>query len=124
MKALSAITKLGLFAFILVMLNEVMSHSMWGTSVPNPPSTLDFALSLYGDEWAIATVILGALLAMAMVGSSYLVRDERLVNLIWDMGVKSNDRSKLDFWTWCDTLRNRASWRLYKEKCDYCFDVH
>jgi len=23
---------------------------------------------------------------MAMVGSSYLVRDERLVNLIWDMG--------------------------------------
>ncbi|MGB1664119.1 MAG: hypothetical protein ACPHGU_01075 [Candidatus Thalassarchaeaceae archaeon] len=59
---------------------------MWGTSVPNPPSTLDFALSLYGDEWAIATVILGALLAMAMVGSSYLVRDERLVNLIWDMG--------------------------------------
>jgi hypothetical protein len=26
------------------------------------------------------------LLAMAMVGASYLVRDERLINLIWDMG--------------------------------------
>jgi hypothetical protein len=25
------------------------------------------------------------LLAMAMIGASYLVRDERLVNLIWDM---------------------------------------
>jgi NADH:ubiquinone oxidoreductase subunit 6 (subunit J) len=86
MKALSALTKLGLFAFILVMLNEVMSHSMWGTSSSTPPSTIDFALSLYGDEWAVATVILGALLAMAMVGASYLVRDERLVNLIWDMG--------------------------------------
>ena len=86
MKALSSLTKLGLFAFILVMLNEVMSHSMWGLSSSTPPSTVDFALSLYGDEWAIATVILGALLAMAMVGASYLVRDERLINLIWDMG--------------------------------------
>ena len=86
MKALSALTKLGLFAFILVMLNEVMSHSMWGGSSSTPPTTIDFALSLYGDEWAIATVILGALLAMAMVGPSYLVRDERLINLIWDMG--------------------------------------
>ena len=86
MKALSALTKLGLFAFILVMLNEVMSHSMWGVSSSTPPSPVDFALSLYGDEWAIATVILGALLAMAMVGASYLVRDERLINLIWDMG--------------------------------------
>ena len=86
MKALSALTKLGLFAFILVMLNEVMSHSMWGGSSSTPPTTIDFALSLYGDEWAIATVILGALLAMAMVGASYIVRDERLINLIWDMG--------------------------------------
>ncbi len=86
MKAISALTKIGLFAFILVMLNEVMSHPMWGASSSTPPSTIDFALALYGDEWAIATVILGALLAMAMVGASYLVRDERLINLIWDMG--------------------------------------
>jgi hypothetical protein len=34
----------------------------------------------------MATVILGLLLAMAMIGASYLVRDERLINLIWDMG--------------------------------------
>ena len=86
MKVLSIFIQVGLFAFILIMLNEVMSHSMWANSVTVSPSTLDFALALYGDEWAIATVILGALLAMAMVGSSYLVRDERLINLIWDMG--------------------------------------
>ena len=48
------------------------------------PSTLDWAVALVG-EWSRATVVLGALLAMAMIGASYLVRDERLVNLIWDM---------------------------------------
>jgi len=48
MKALSALTKIGLFSFILVMLNEVMSHSMWGVSSSTPPTTIDFALSLYG----------------------------------------------------------------------------
>ena len=86
MKAISTLTKIGLFGFILVMLNEVMSHPMWDNSTASPPNTVDFALALYGDQWAIATVILGALLAMAMVGASYLVRDERLINLIWDMG--------------------------------------
>ena len=38
------------------------------------------------NEWTIATVVLGALLAMAMIGASYLVRDERLINLVWDTG--------------------------------------
>ena len=46
--------------------------------------TLKLGDHLFG-EWSMATVVLGALLAMAMIGASYLVRDERLVNLIWDM---------------------------------------
>ena len=83
MRALSALARLGIFAFILILLSEVMSHSMWG-STEAAPSTLDFAVALLG-EWSMATVVLGALLAMAMIGASYLVRDERLVNLIWDM---------------------------------------
>ena len=83
MRALSALARLGIFAFILILLSEVMSHSMWG-STEAAPSTLDFAVALVG-EWSMATVVLGALLAMAMIGASYLVRDERLVNLIWDM---------------------------------------
>ena len=83
MRALSALARLGIFAFILILLSEVMSHSMWG-STEVAPSTLDFAVALFG-EWWLATVVLGALLSMAMIGSSYLVRDERLVNLIWDM---------------------------------------
>jgi hypothetical protein len=36
-------------------------------------------------DWAIGLLVLGALLAMAMVGAAYLVRDERKVNLLWEL---------------------------------------
>ena len=83
MRGISALTQLGVLAFMLILLSEIMSHSMWGGE-GNSLSTLDFAVTLFG-EWWLATVVLGALLSMAMIGSSYLVRDERLINLIWDM---------------------------------------
>ena len=83
MRGLSALAQIGVLGFMLILLSEVMSHSMWGGS-GDAPSTLDFAVALFGEWWG-ATVGLGALLAMAMIGASYLVRDERLANLIWDM---------------------------------------
>ena len=83
MRGISALAQIGVFTFLLILLSEVMSHPMWGES-GNPPTTVDFAVSMFG-EWAVATIVLGALLAMAMIGASYLVRDERLVNLIWDL---------------------------------------
>ena len=84
MRVLTAITGIGVFAFILVLLREVMDHPMWGET-GGAPTTLEFADSLL-NEWSVATVVLGGLLAMAMIGASYLVRDERLINLLWDMG--------------------------------------
>ena len=83
MRGLSALAQIGVLGFMLILLSEVMSHSRWGGS-GDAPSTLDFAVALFGEWWG-ATVVLGALLAMAMIGASYLVRDERLANLIWDM---------------------------------------
>jgi NADH:ubiquinone oxidoreductase subunit 6 (subunit J) len=83
MRGLSALAQIGVLGFMLILLSEVMSHSMWGGS-GDAPSTLDFAVALFGEWWG-ATVVLGALLAMAMIGASYLVRDERLANLIWDL---------------------------------------
>ena len=88
LNALSAVSGLGVFAFILALLRGVMEHSMWDTeATPSPPTTLEFADSIFND-WTMATIILGALLAMAMIGASYLVRDERLINLLWDMGAE------------------------------------
>ena len=49
MRGLSALAQLGVLAFMLVLLSEIMSHSMWG-GVGNAPSTLDFAVALFG-EW-------------------------------------------------------------------------
>ncbi|MAK95661.1 MAG: NADH-quinone oxidoreductase subunit J [Candidatus Thermoplasmatota archaeon] len=83
MRGVSALAQIGVFAFLLILLSEVMSHPMWGEP-GTPPTTVDFAVSMFG-EWSVATIVLGALLAMAMIGASYLVRDERLVNLIWDI---------------------------------------
>ncbi|MFQ3344000.1 MAG: hypothetical protein ACKVI6_03950 [Candidatus Poseidoniales archaeon] len=89
MRALSAVTSVGVFIFVLLLLQEVNSHPMWGPS-GIPPTTIDFADSIF-NEWAFVTIILGALLAMAMIGASYLVRDERLINLVWDIRGEISD---------------------------------
>ena len=88
LNALSAVSGVGVVALILSLLRGVMEHSMWDTeAAPSPPTTLQFADSIFND-WTMATIILGTLLAMAMIGASYLVRDERLINLLWDMGAE------------------------------------
>lgn len=85
MRAITALTSLGVFVFVLLLLHEVNSHSMWNTSISsNSPTTLEFADAIF-NQWAFATIILGTLLSMAMIGASYLVRDERLINLVWDI---------------------------------------
>ena len=88
LNALSAVSGVGVVALILSLLRGVMEHPMWDTeAAPSPPTTLQFADSIFND-WTMATIILGTLLAMAMIGASYLVRDERLINLLWDMGAE------------------------------------
>jgi NADH:ubiquinone oxidoreductase subunit 6 (subunit J) len=85
MRSLGITARLGVFAIVLILLRGVMEHPMWGEQAVGAPSSLDFAVSIL-DDWALVTVVLGILLSMAMIGASYLVRDERLVNLLYDMG--------------------------------------
>ena len=85
MRVIGIIARLGVFALVLILLREVMNHPMWSESAAGAPTTLEFAVSIL-DDWALVTVVLGILLSMAMIGASYLVRDERLVNLLYDMG--------------------------------------
>ena len=85
MKVLGTVARFGVFAFVLILLREVMEHPMWDVPAAGAPTTLDFSVSIL-DDWALVTVVLGILLSLAMIGASYLVRDERLVNLLYDMG--------------------------------------
>ena len=91
MKAVSMFARLGVFTFVLVLLREVMEHPMWENEPVGAPTTLEFAVSIL-EDWALVTVVLGILLSMAMIGASYLVRDERLVNLLYDMGSEDSVR--------------------------------
>ena len=85
MRSLGITARRGVFAFVLILLREVMEHPMWGEQAVGAPTTIDFAVSIL-DDWALVTVVLGILLSIAMIGASYLVRDERLVNLLYAMG--------------------------------------
>ncbi len=71
----------GILALLLPM---IVYHSMWdGGSSTAGLTTYEFARVMLTD-WALPVIILGILLSMAMIGASYLVRDERLENLLWE----------------------------------------
>ena len=83
MKLLSILTRLGIVFLGVVLLQAISGSSVWDgeASVPTTESMAEMILV----DWAIGLLVLGALLAMAMVGAAYLVRDERKVNLLWEL---------------------------------------
>ena len=85
MKLLSIITRVGLLGLALVLITTITSDLMWESEAAGSPTTQDLAASLLID-WSFALVIIGALLALAMVGAAYLARDERLENLLFELG--------------------------------------
>ncbi|HIB59473.1 MAG: hypothetical protein CXX80_01875 [Methanobacteriota archaeon] len=85
MKLLSIITRVGLLGLALVLITTITSDLMWESEAAGSPTTQDLAASLLID-WSFALVIIGALLALAMVGAAYLARDERMENLLYELG--------------------------------------
>ena len=83
MKLLSILTRLGIVFLGVVLLQAISGSSVWDgdASVPTTESMAEMILV----DWAIGLLVLGALFAMAMVGAAYLVRDERKVNLLWEL---------------------------------------
>ena len=81
---LSTFTRVGVLILLALLWTLIMADSMWSDSRDTSTLTSSgFAFELLTD-WTFAVVALGALLAMAMIGASYLVRDERLENLLWE----------------------------------------
>ena len=85
MRLISTFARLGVVGLLGLLLAVLMDPGNW-TPVTGSDSmtTLEFATAVL-DDWAFTLVVLGALLAMAMVGSAYLIRDERMTNLMWEL---------------------------------------
>ena len=85
MRLISTFARLGIIGLLGVLLAVMMDPANW-TPVTGADSvtTLEFATAVL-DDWAFTVVVLGALLTMAMAGAAYLVRDERKINLMWEL---------------------------------------
>ena len=82
MKGIDILAKFGLAALLATLLSVYMGMDV--SAAASTITNLEFASAML-DTWAFPLVALGALLAMAMIGASYLARAERLENLLWEV---------------------------------------
>ena len=85
MKFISLFTRLGLLALGFILVAVVNDDSVWANASMSEPTTAGLADSLL-SEWGFALLVLGLLMSMAMMGAAYLVRDERMENLLSEFG--------------------------------------
>ena len=85
MKLVSLFTRMGLLALGMILVSVLSADSVLANSSDDYPTTSGLADSLL-TEWALPLLILGILMSMAMIGAAYLVRDERMENLLWEFG--------------------------------------
>jgi len=84
-KFVSLFTRLGLLALGFILVAAVNADDVWSNPSTDEPTTSALADTLLND-WGFALLVLGLLMSMAMMGAAYLVRDERMENLLWEFG--------------------------------------
>ncbi|MDA8623255.1 hypothetical protein N9Y75_02950 [Candidatus Poseidoniales archaeon] len=83
MRLMSTLTRVGLILLAGAMISVLGTSTVWDTDSSEEITTNDLANTML-DDWALPLLILGILMAMAMMGAAYLVRDERRENLEWE----------------------------------------
>ena len=83
MRLMSTLTRVGLILLAGAMISVLGTSTVWDSEPSKEITTNDLANSMLVD-WALPLLILGILMAMAMMGAAYLVRDERRENLEWE----------------------------------------
>ena len=83
MRLMSTLTRVGLILLAGAMITVLGTSTVWDSEPSKEITTNDLANSML-DDWALPLLILGILMAMAMMGAAYLVRDERRENLEWE----------------------------------------
>ena len=76
---------MGLLALGFILIATVSANSVWQEASDDAPTTSELADDLL-NEWGLPLLALGILMAVAMIGAAYLVRDERMENLLWEFG--------------------------------------
>ena len=79
---MSTLTRIGLIFLAGAMITVLGTAELWAEE-PKEVTTKNLANTLL-DDWALPLLVLGVLMAMAMIGAAYLVRDERRENLEWE----------------------------------------
>ena len=82
MRLPSITTRLGLLALLFVLLGVLADDAIWASPSDATLDTPMLSDAMFG-AWSLPLALLGVLLAVAMIGAAYLVRDERLENLLW-----------------------------------------
>lgn len=82
MRLTSITTRLGLLALLFVLLGVLADNAIWASPSDATLDTPMLSDAMFG-AWSLPLALLGVLLAVAMIGAAYLVRDERLENLLW-----------------------------------------
>ena len=80
MKATTIFTRFGILGFVLMLLKVLADEAIWANGSDKTLTTAEMADTLF-SAWSLPLMLLGILLALAMVGAAYLVRDERIENL-------------------------------------------
>jgi len=83
MRLMSTLTRVGLILLAGAMISVLGTSTVWDNDSSEEITTNDLANTML-DDWALPLLILGILMAMAMMGAAYLVRDERRENLEWE----------------------------------------
>ena len=83
MRLMSTLTRLGLILLAGAMITVLGTAELWDEEPTTEIETIDLANTML-DDWALPLLVLGVLMAMAMIGAAYLVRDERRENLEWE----------------------------------------
>ena len=83
MRLMSTLTRLGLIFLAGAMITVLGTAELCDEEPTTEIETIDLANTML-DDWALPLLVLGVLMAMAMIGAAYLVRDERRENLEWE----------------------------------------
>ena len=83
MRLMSTLTRVGLILLAGAMISVLGTSTVWDSEPTEEITTNDLANKML-DDWALPLLVLGILMAMAMMGAAYLVRDERRENLEWE----------------------------------------